>query len=132
MYVKCNNAEFLTWFRGDFFHIKTASGATQFQACEPEEEKEIKTNLFYIIGNETIKKAIYIKFDFENSTFEVNNIIYNVVNNYEFTFKKTRGNNILAINGIFGFYNFILSSMNIEKSAFSSYTYGVLEKLAKL
>lgn len=132
MYIKCKNNEssFLTWFEGDIFLIKEPTKATQFQPCEIDEQKNIKTDLFYIIGFDKIKKSLFIKFDFQNSTFEVNGKKYNVTQNHEFTFKKIRGKNILANGGILGFYDFILTSMNREKSAFYTYTFGVLEKLS--
>jgi len=134
MYIKCksNESNFLTWYRGDFFHIKEVSNANQYQACEIDEHKQIKSDLLYIIGNESIRKSIYIKFDFENSTFELNGKKFNVIKDYEFTFKKIKGNNLLALNGIEGFYNFILESMNLKDSAFCSYTFGVLQKLGKI
>ena len=130
MYVKCNNSEFLTWFEGDFFKIKEISGATSFQPCEPKEERNINTNLLYILGRSVVKRFLYIEFDFENSTLTINNKTYNVLINYEFTYKKTRGNNILAYNGLKGLYSFILDSMNIKESPFSITTLDFLEKLA--
>ena len=132
MYIKCNTEKqnFLTWYEGDFYHIKEITAATQFQPCEPEEEKTIFTNLFYIMRNS--KKNIFIHFDFENEKITIDGKKqYKIIQNYEFTFKKTRSNNILAINGIKGFYKFVLESMNMNKSAFASYTFGVLENLAK-
>ena len=131
MYIKCSTEKqnFLTWYEGDFYHIKEITGATKFQPCEPEEEKNIFTNLFYILRS---KKNIFIHFDFENEKITIDGKKqYKIIENYEFTFKKTRGNNILAINGIKGFYKFVLESMNMNKSAFASYTFGVLENLAK-
>ena len=131
MYIKCSNEKqnFLTWYENDFYHIKEVTGATKFQPCEPEEEKNIFTNLFYILRS---KKNIFIHFDFKNEKITIDGKReYKIIENYEFTFKKTRGNNLLAINGIKGFYKFVLESMNSEKSPFSSYTFGVLENLAK-
>lgn len=131
MYIKCSNEKqnFLTWYENDFFHIKEVTGAPKFQPCEPEEEKTIFTNLFYILRS---KKNIFIHFDFENEKITIDGKKqYKIIENYEFTFKKTRGNNLLAINGIKGFYKFVLESMNSEKSPFARYTFGVLENLAK-
>jgi hypothetical protein len=131
MYIKCSTEKqnFLTWYEKDFYHIKEITGATNFQPCEPEEEKNIFTNLFYMLRS---KKNIFIHFDFKNEQITIDGKKqFKIIVNHEFTFKKTRGNNILAANGIKGFYSFVLESMNTEKSAFSSYTFGVLENLSK-
>lgn len=132
MYIKCNTEKqnFLTWYEGDFYHIKEITGATQFQPCEPEEEKIIFTNLFYILRNS--KKNIFIHFDFENQTITIEGKKqYKIIENYEFTYKKTRGNNILAYGGIKGFYKFVLESMNIKNSPFCITTFNFLERLSK-
>lgn len=131
MYIKCNTEKqnFLTWYEGDFYHIKEVTGATQFQPCEPEEEKNIFTNLFYILRS---KKNIFIHFDFENEKITIDGKKqYKIIENYEFTYKKTRGKNILAYGGIKGFYKFVFESMNIKNSPFCITTFNLLENLAK-
>jgi hypothetical protein len=131
MYIKCSNEKqnFLTWYEGDFYHIKEITGATTFQPCEPGEEKTIFTNLFYILRS---GKNLFLHFDFENETITIDGKKrLKIIENQEFTFKKTRGNNLLACNGIKGFYKFVLESMNYKDTAFYTYTFGVLQNLAK-
>ena len=101
-----------------------------FQVCEKNEEKNNFKNVLYIFYNiygQPVKSA-FIYFDFENSlVITENGKKYKVINNSEYTYKiqKTQ---IKAINGINGFYNHILESMQVN-NAFNCSTYNVINKL---
>jgi hypothetical protein len=133
MYIKLLDNQALTYFREDFFYLKELTQNVSFQPLSENENKEFKT-LFYIFGNSknNTLKVLRLDFDFEKSILTIDNKkSFNIVANYEFTVKKSRGNNILANGGIKGIYEFIFESMNIEKSAFSSWTFYALNGLIK-
>ena len=133
MYIKLLDNQALTYFREDFFYLKELTQNVSFQPLSENENKEFKT-LFYILGNSknNTLKVLRFDFDFEKSILTIENKkSFNIVDNYEFTIKKSKGNNILANGGIRGIYKFIFESMNIEKSAFSSWTFHALNGLIK-
>jgi hypothetical protein len=103
---------------------------SSFQVCEKLEEKNNFKNIFYIFYNIYGKpvKYIFIYFDFENNiVITENGKKYKILKDFEYTYKiqKTQ---IKAINGIKGFYNHIVESMNVN-SAFNSSTYNIIDKL---
>lgn len=81
---------------------------------------------FYNVWGQQVKEGILIQFDFENSKVKIGNKEYKVDRDREFTYKflKTK---IKAIDGIEGFYEFVLESMHSD-SPFNGSFYGVLEK----
>lgn len=87
-------------------------------------------NVFYswynIYGE--ILKSIMIQFDFENNTVTIGNKTYKVESCSEFTYKilKTK---IKAIDGIHGFYKFIIEAMHVD-SPFNTTTFSLLEKIS--
>lgn len=133
MYIKLLDNQALTYFREDFFYLKELTQNVSFQPLSENENKEFKT-LFYILGNSknNTLKVLRFDFDFEKSILTIENKkSFNIVDNYEFTIKKSKGNNILANGGIRGIYKFIFDSMNLDSSAFASWTFHALNGLIK-
>ena len=87
-------------------------------------------NVFYSFYNiyGQIVKSIMIEFNFNNNTVAIGNKIYKVEACSEFTFKilKTK---IKAIDGIHGFYKFIIEAMHVG-SPFNSSVYSLLERIS--
>src|SRR5690606_18110807 len=99
--------------------------------CEDKEHKEKFFNrLIYNFGNDTgIKKYLVVDFDFENSKVTIGKKSFTVIPDYEYVYKRSR-NNILAIDGIKGFYSHLVYCMKYD-SALCYYTLGVLENIFK-
>lgn len=87
-------------------------------------------NVFYswynIYGQ--ILKSIMVQFDFDNNTVTIGNKTYKIEACSDYTFKvlKTK---IKAINGIQGFYKFIVEAMHVD-SPFNTSVYSLLEKIS--
>lgn len=131
MYIKLIDLNELTYFREDFFFLKELTKNVTFQPLSKTETQKFNT-LRYIIGNSKNKslKSLKIHFDFKNSTITIDDIkVFEVKADANYTIKKSGGNLILANNGIDGVYNFIFESMNINKSAFYSWSFYCLANL---
>lgn len=87
-------------------------------------------NVFYSWYNISgqIIKSIIVQFDFDNNTVAIGNKTYKIEACSEFTFKilKTK---IKAIDGIHGFYKFIIEAMHVD-SPFNTTTYSLLERIS--
>ncbi len=118
---------FIYFGNTDFHYIKKITNLTAFQPCEHREHLD-KTfdNVIYFWK----EKYHILNFDFKNNTVLINGKKFNIIQNYEFTFKKTKGSNILAIGGSEGFFNHVVTSMQTD-SAFCLYMFGVLERISK-
>ena len=78
--------------------------------------------------SDTIYNApILLMFDFANSSVSIGKTIFTVKEDALFAF-KIKGKNILAINGIEGFYRTVLGFME-SQSPFNAWLYGVISKL---
>lgn len=128
-----NEPNILFYAECDLFYIKQITGISGFQPCELKEETNTKFNrILYNYGNDKgIKGYLFMDFDFENSTVTIDGKTMNIIHNYEFTYKKTRGNNILAVNGIEGFYNTVVRFAAYD-SAFCTFFMGALEYMFKV
>lgn len=101
-----------------------------FQVCEENEQKNNFKNIFYIFYNihKQPVKSTFIYFDFKNSSvITESGKKYKVIDDPEYTYKiqKTQ---IKSINGINGFYKYVLEAMNSD-SAFNWSTYDLITKL---
>lgn len=135
MYTKLtdlqNKITSLIYFNCDFVHPTRLGHGRTLQRCEDKEHKEKFFNrLIYNFGNDTcIKKYLVIDFDFENSKVTIGKKSFTVIPDYEYTYKRSRSN-ILAIDGIKGFYSHLVYCMEYD-SALCYYTLGVLERIFK-
>lgn len=108
----------------DFSIIKKATGLSSFQRCEDKEQRSIKIkNVLYMFRN----KYLILSFDFEKSNFKIGNQEFKVIENREFTYRKYSKNKIGAINGIEGFYSFIIDCINPD-DVFNYHVLGLLSK----
>ena len=94
-----------------------------FQCCRNDEKLDKFKTLYYVkysaYGKILNYPPIVIKFDFENNKILVNNKSYKIKKDYTYTYKiqKTQ---IKAVDGIEGFYKFIIQSMNCNDIFHSS------------
>lgn len=90
--------------------------------------KTLQYNLLTFDGE--IRNTIELSFDFEKSTFTVDNKTYKIERNSEFVFKvlKTK---IKAIDGIEGFYKFV-DGCNSVKSAYNCTFFNALKRMGGL
>lgn len=102
-----------------------------YQCCEDGEERERKfSKIFYPHYNYygDLKGGLLIEFDFKNNLLYAGEYKYKLKEDklYEFTYKiqKTQ---IKAIDGLQGFYNFIVKSMHIG-NVFNGSTYNLIKK----
>lgn len=105
-------------------------GTDGHQNCEEKEETKNFENVFFIFYNlwGQPRQGKFLYFDFEKETVTTEEgKIYKVLKDYEYTYRiqKTQ---IRAINGINGFYKFIVECMHID-SPFNASIFGVIEKI---
>jgi len=135
MYTKLTNFDnkvtSLIYFNCDFVHPARLGHGRMLQRCEDNEYKQkFFDRLIYNFGNEKgIKSYLVIDFNFEKSEITIGEKTYQVIENYEYVYKKSR-NKILAINGIKGFYSHLVYCMKYD-GALCYYTIGVLERIFK-
>lgn len=84
---------------------------------------------FYNLYGQRVK-SVFVKFDFDNSTVSVNNHTLKVEESNEFVYKilKTK---IKAIDGIKGFYKFILEAMAAD-AVFNCSGWTILAKIGNI
>ena len=130
-YVKNYDADqkkgFIYYGGTDFHHVRKITNLTSFQPCEDREHlNNTFDNVIYFWRNQ----YHILNFDFKNSKVTINGKTFNIILNYEFTYKKTHGNNILAIGGVEGFFKHIVDSIAVD-SAFCSYMFNVITRMTK-
>lgn len=120
----------LIYFECDMFFATKLGHGNAVQRCEDNEQKE-KTfeRIIYTFGyKEYIKYFLVLDFNFEESTVTVDGKTMKIENSMDFVYKKTRGNKVLAIDGIQGFYKHVVDCMKYD-SAFCHYFLGVIERI---
>ena len=99
-----------------------------YQCCEEKEEFNNFKKIYFAKYNYygELQEGLFLEFDFENNKVIAGDRKYKVKTDTEFTYKiqKTQ---IKAIDGIQGFYNFIVKSMNVG-DVFHNRAYGIIKK----